>query len=511
MKKRISLIFVLLMLAVLFTGCGNGGNETSYKDNTDEEVTLVMAIGASEQKDTKEVVAEINKRLEKLLPNTKIELMLDDLSSKWPLWMATEKSIDIAHSGYNTDLEDEVRKGSYLALDELVAEHAPGIQKLQEKYWNAYDNATINGKLYAIPNVQLYAKTGYYLNVWNEAAKHMDLQSMKNEAWSSDKTTEKFWSLFSEGLDKAAAAGVDCSECINLSLYNLAKRGYVFIGGEDSNICYEKAGENTIIDFYTTDEFKNFSTYMKQWADKGYVSKDIMTGQWSDKTGASYGFSYGINEETGIKVKFATTDKVSLYMDNPELNILTTNIGDQATYWSIPFTAKNPARAMKFLNLLQTEEGAEIANLLAYGLEGKHYEVTDAEKGEIDAFEYDGQPNSSVSYGISNWMIANMLEGMYTIAPYKSDFNDWAIEYYGSLKDVKKHVLYGYSFDIDVVRNEFSQLIKNNAEYAESVYSGIVADSDGIMKTLQDKNKAAGQEKIMKELQKQADEYIESK
>lgn len=54
-------------------------------------------------------------------------------------------------------------------------------------------------------------------------------------------------------------------------------------------------------------------------------------------------------------------------------------------------------------------------------------------------------------------------------------------------------------------------MIKNNGEYAESVYSGIVADSDSILKELLSKNKAAGQEEIIKELQKQADAFIASK
>ena len=254
MKKNICLLLSCVMMMGVFTGCGSD-KKTSYKDNPDEQVTLVVALGTMEQKDERMVLDEINKRLETLLPNTKIEFLHGDLTEKWSMLMATNKEIDLVHSGFSMDIESEVTKGNFLPLSEMVAEYAPELQKLREKYGNAYDNGTVNSDLYAVPNVQMYAKTGLELRIFDEAAAYMDLSAMKEEAWSNTKTTEKFWSLVSEGLDKAVAAGVDCNACISDTLYSMAQRGYSFIGGEESNICYDISGEGEIIDFYTTDEF----------------------------------------------------------------------------------------------------------------------------------------------------------------------------------------------------------------------------------------------------------------
>lgn len=513
MKRFISLGLALFMLAGVFTGCGNSGSKTTnYTDNEKEDVTLVMALPMAKQADTDAVVAEINKILEEKLPNTKIELLLDaNMADKWSLWMNTSKKIDLAHSGYCTDLENEVISGNYLELDGLIEKYAPTLAKLCEDYEITYDTGEVAGELYAVPNVQSYTQEGYFLQYMDALDPYLDTQTLKNEAWSSDKTTEKFWQTLTAGLDAAAAAGVDCSECVNLSLYNIAKRGYNFIGGDNSNLCYDNSEDVQIIDFYTTEEFTTFCKYMKDWASKGYVSKDVLTGQLNYKLHAANSGCFSVNEETGKKEKYLPTGSQMLYLQNKEDRVLTTNIGEQKTYWSIPFSSEHPARAIKFLDLLHSEEGADIANLLAYGIEGKHYEFTDKENGDIKAFEYQSQGNAGVSYGIPCWMVSNMLQGLYTVEPYTHEVKEYANDYYAGLGSVKKHVLYGCSFDTTSIRNQFSQLIKNNGEYAESVYSGIVADSDSILKELLSKNKAAGQEEIIKELQKQADAFIVSK
>lgn len=512
-KRLIGVVLAFVMLSSVLMGCGDSNSKTvSYKDDDKEEVTLILAMPSAKQADTDKVVAEVNKLLEKKLPNTKIELLLDaNMADKWSLWMNTSKKIDLAHSGYCTDLENEVIAGNYLELDELIAAYAPTLAKLQEEYEITYDTGTVDGALYAVPNVQYYTKEGYFLQYMSDVDPYLDAEALRNEAWSSDKTTEKFWQILTAGLDAATKAGVNCSETVNLNIINIAKRGYHFIGGDDSNLCYDNSEDVKIIDFYTTEEFTTFCKYMKDWAEKGYISKDVLTGQLSNKLRATLSFCYGVNEETSKKERYQPDGSDMLYLDNPENKVLTTNIGEQGTYWSIPFTSEHPARAIKFLNLLHSEEGAEIANLLAYGIEGEHYVFTDKENGDIKAFEYQTQGNAGVSYGIPSWMISNMMQGLYTVEPYDHGIKEHAEGYYSELKSTKRHALYGCSFDITGVRSQFSQLLKNNGEYAESVYCGVVENSESILQELINKNKAAGQEDIIKELQKQADEYIASK
>ncbi len=512
MKKVLSFLLILAMATTALTGCGSKEGGTG-KDDPDQEVTLVIAIPAAEQKDTVKVVNEINKKLETLLPNTKVEFLMDaSMAEKWPLWMSTQKPIDIAHSGYVAVLEEEVSKKSYKGLNDLVKEYGSNIQKLQKEYWYSYDNATIQGELYAIPNIQYHVNNSAALKIFKEVVPYIDMQALKDEAWSSDKTTANFWSILTAGLEKAEAAGVSCQSIASLTLLEIAKRGYNFVGGKNSGFCYDNSDSGQIIDFYATDEFKYLCDFMKNAAAKGWVSKDILTGQWSDKLYGTLGSYINADAQTGI-IKGADTETTdTLILDNPDTKKVVTNIGENKSYWSIPFTSEHPERAMQFLDLINSQEGEEIINLMAYGIKDEHYEVLDQEKGNIKAFEYNGQGSASVSYGLPNWMVANMMQGLYNVAPYTDANKEYAKKVY--LEDynkMEKHVLYGCNFDLSTINSKLNQIIKNNTEYVESIYSGVVADGDKMVTELNDKNKNAGYEDVMKELQKQADEFKASK
>ncbi len=516
MKQILSMLLAALLVCALFMGCDGDTGEINYEDDPAKQVTLTIALPNAMQKDTAKVQDEINKQLETLLPNTKVELMMDaNMADKWALWMSITKEIDIAHSGFATNIEDEVRKESYLELDELVEQYAPNIQKLQEEYWYSYDMSSVNGTLYAIPNIQYLTKEATSFKIWTEAAAYVDLQALVDEAWSSDKTTKKFYEILTAGLEAAEKAGVDCSGCVSLTMYKIAQRGYNILGGEDSCFCYDNSDSGTILNFYETQEFKDFCEVMKLWASKGWVSKDILTGQWTDKLYVSTTYRYKMDPVTGIQTPIVDAENPThtiMVIDKDENTTLTTDIGQNRTYYSIPYTSKNPGRAMRFLDLINSDAGAPIINLLAYGIEGTHYEVTDKENGNIKAFEYEAQGSNNVSYGVPCWMATNMMQGMYNVAPYTHEFKDYGKDYYlNRMNNYKKHALYGFSFDLEPINSEISKILKNNGEYAESIYCGIVADTDTLIKELNDKNKAAGYDKVLKELQDQANAFLNAK
>lgn len=514
MKKFISMLMAVAMLCALLAGCGES-KKSDYTDDEGKDVTLVMAIPFMEQKDTSTVEKAINEKLEKLLPHTKLSLMLDySMADKWSLWMSTQKAIDIAHSGYVTDLEEEVRNKTYLELNDLVDEYAPDIKELKSQYWYSYDNASINGTLYAIPNIQYYTKESLFLKLPNEFVKHIDMAALVKTSYANDKTTKEFYDILTAGLTKAAKAGVDCSKAINsLELYGVAKRGYTFIGGDGSNLCYDvTANECKIIDFYTTEAFATYCKYTQLWSKNGWISKDILTGTYETGINAHTSYRYNLDKETKQQMPIIQNNITFSEFDlnNPETQVITTDIGENKTYYSIPFTSENPVRAIKFLNLINSEKGSEVLNMLAFGIEGQHYEVLDKENGDIKAFEYEGQGYGDISYGIPNWMAGNMML-MYNVAPYTHSFKAYGEDYYlNRLGTLKKHALYGYSFATDAIRSKFNKVIKNNGEYAESIYCGVVNNTDALLAELTEKNKTAGIEEVIAELQKQADKYISS-
>lgn len=510
LKQVVSICLMAAMLCGLLTGCGgNKGSESQYTDKADEKVTLRMALPLQKQKDADTVLAKINEKLATLLPNTELEIIWEgNMETKWSLWMATKEPIDIAHSGFVTDLSAEVSKQSYVVLDSLIDEYAPNLKTDEETYWYTYDTARINGKLYAVPNTQIHINNVLTIEMATDVIPYIDVEAISAEGMSSDVTTERFWQLVDESLDNAAANGYDMNGRLGMEWRKIAQKGYVFIGGADSNICYRSNGDGEILDYYTTDEFKVYCEYMQKWANKGYISQDALTGNigwWTRNINPYY------IEEGSVIAEGVINNCTNIIIEDYENKVLTTDIGRVQTYWSIPFTSEHPARAIRFLDLLQSEEGAEIANLLAFGLEGTHYEFTDKENGDIKAYEYSGQGGSTVSYGVPSWYVTNMLEGLYTVEPYTHEYKNFAKNYYlETVNKMEKNVLYGFAFDISTVKVPLSNILKNNAELASNVYSGIVANSEATYNELMEKNKAAGIEDVISTLQEQADDYISS-
>ena len=240
----------------------------------------------------------------------------------------------------------------------------------------------------------------------------------------------------------------------------------------------------------------------------GYIAKDIATN--SSATG-NFGFYNGTNfglDENFYK-KAAPGENTIICITNPDHKIRTSyEIGDIATYTSIPVTAVNPVRSIKFMDLIRSEEGAAIANLICYGIEGKHYEKTG--ENTIRAFEYETQGSYNVSYGIPQWKVGNNFN-MYLVAPLDMDWYNYGKNYYENvLPAQKKHPLYGYGFSTNNVTLYFSNVAAVNLEYEPQLAYGIMKDYNEGLKTMNDRIKAAGIDNMISDFQKQADDYIAS-
>lgn len=513
MKKLISILLAVLCMIGVLAGCGGGSNQIPEDDGS--EVELVYAIKWAMQEDTNRVEDKINERLKELLPNTKISLMCDSaMADKWTLWMSGKIQIDIAHSGLATVIPDEVAKKSYIALNDLIDEYAPTIKKERDElYTDLYYTGMVNGDLYAIPTVQYFINDNREIRWETDVYKGIiDPAKIKEITHASPKTTEEIYKYLDSVFAAAKKAGRNPSfDAIKAWNANIAGRGYTFVGGSNSNLCYDNTKDEVkIIDFHTTEEYKTYIKWMQKWYKDGYIAKDIATNaSATGNLGIYFGSNYGTDENF-----FDGTGKITggerVVVDNPEFKVRASyDVGNISTYTSIPTTSVNPVRALKFIELLRTEKGVEIANLLCYGIEGEHYEKVDDKV--IKAFEYKRQGSYTVSYGIPQWMVGNNLI-MYLCDPVDEELLQYGIDYYKEVAtSTRKHALYGYGFTTKNVTLDFSNVAAINLEYEPQLAYGIMADYEQGLKTLNDRNKAAGLQNIIDDFQKQADDYIASK
>ena len=129
MKYVKRIIAATAAATMLLSGCGT----QPVQDTGDEQVTLKwMFLGPGEQQDSQKVWDKFNEELAKYLPNTKVEfecVTSSDYAEKWKLASASNEDLDIVWHGWMIPYTSEVKKGSYLELDDLIDEYAPDLKK----------------------------------------------------------------------------------------------------------------------------------------------------------------------------------------------------------------------------------------------------------------------------------------------------------------------------------------------------------------------------------------------
>ncbi len=524
MKKIVSMLLLIAMMAALFAGCGGNSADTS------KQVNLKWAINWTEQKDADKVQALVNEKLKDLLPNTTIEFVWEPtIDTKWSLWMASKAEYDLAYRGYTTDMLVEYEAGTYTQLDDLVEEYAPHIKAEREEWATAYNSGSINGELYAIPNEQPILHQSSWLAVPPEWLQYFPVDEFQAEAHANTKTTEKMYQLYDQYLENLVAAGEivpgSCSFDIDNFFNPMAARGYDFVGTKKGGawLCYDAFDPDAkIVSFFETEEYKRFIKYMAMWYDKGFIAEDyIATGAVTGTVigeGNTEGCWYGVEDANGVyaeKDLDGNITRYKLFMDTMKQNFAGVNrFGAEMTYTVIPYTSKNPERAIMLLDLLCSPEGEDLLNLIIYGEEGTHYTKEMSDDGDYVAYgkDYIAQANSGCVYGVPHWMVTNVFN-CYRTPNILDGQKAWAEDIVKNGTDTHKTVYYNFEADLSNLAYEIQQASLAVKEYNTQLICGALgtAEYEAEYERFLAKLKSAGIDSIKAELQEQADAYLNSK
>lgn len=168
-----------------------------------------------------------------------------------------------------------------------------------------------------------------------------------------------------------------------------------------------------------------------------------------------------------------------------------------ASMTAISSTSKNPARVARFIELLNTDK--YIYNLIIYGIEGKHYDkVSDNVIRTIS--------DSGYSISGSQWMIGNVYNGYVSVEEDP--------EKHAKLKSFDESASYGripgFKFVTSKVQKEIAAVAEVDRIYNPQFVLGAV-DPESILEEYKNALGRAGLDKIQNELQRQLDEYMETK
>lgn len=483
MKKTIVMCMAVLLALSSLVGCSDAKKGADGK----KMETLTWMVPVKEQEDSKLIVEEANKIIEPAI-GASLDMKFIDVgaySERMKMNMASGNAYDLCFTSHWLNVfVSAVNNGSLYDITDLISDELK--EQIPDYALNA---AKFDGKLYAVPNVQTMTNP-LAVKVQKRLVEkyHLDMSAIQ-----TIEDIEPFLQTIKENEP-------------DLYPYRtkwgtepwLAPK-YTRTGGAGTtNIVVDKSDGKKALLVYETDEFKRAYRTLRDWFKKGYIradgasvgddSTDSQLGKYAVEIDSWAPGAESMAAAKGIEWEFAT-----LHVPFMESK------GPRAAMTAIGADSKNPELAMKLIELVNTDK--QLYNLLCYGLEGKHYSFN--EEGKlVSGFEVTKyQPASDWVFG--NQFNAYVSEGMSdTVWEETEQMNN----------ESQVSPIFTFEEDITPYKSEVAQIASVNSEYENSfIYIKDDEQYEARLEEYISKLNAAGQQKVLTELQKQLDAYWENK
>ncbi len=486
--KVISMTAAAAMLAAAVSGCGNGETKKEAADKLPSDIYEInWYTQGTTQSDTPSVEAKINEYLKDKI-NATVKLHILDSSQyaqKVGTMINAGEYFDLAFcASYLLDYKANAANGAFLALDDMLDEYMPKTKELLGE--DFIDAAKINGKLYALPvNKEKAAQAGWLYR--------KDIADKYNINMNSIKSFDELEPY----LLQIQANEPDMKYPIDWKTDNtpLAFIQYELLAGPAA-VMYGKY-DGKVVNFYETEEYEQACRTSRKFFEDGLIKKDIMTSsdfkqriQEGKTFCCAYPLKPGKAKEISKDYKFE--------MSQAEVTpVIEDNQAATGAMLAISRTSKKPERTARFLELLNNDE--YLYNLVLYGIEGKHYLLT--ENGQVRLM-----PQSSYTLSGSEWMFGNVF-----LAKLKEGEDPNKMENLKAFNNqAEKPLYYGFKFDSSSVDLEAAACKKVISQYNRQAVLGAM-DPDTVLPEFRSKLKEVGADKVIAEAQKQYDAFLAEK
>ncbi len=483
MKKVLGLILAC-SAAVSLAACGGGNDEMAESDHIVKWINY-----GPDVRELNVVNDAINEYTQEKIGET-IDYMTfgsSEFIEKLQMMVATGDRIDLCFSANHRNFNQNLLKGFYMDMTPYFEEYGKDIKALYPDY--VYTSGIVDGKMYALPAWKDFAyeyAVGYNLQGMEEAeaAAGMKIEDVKSVA-----ELEPLIAAFKEKHPN------DFPVHITPASNFFATLGYIPVGDTSmvgSMNIYKEDGK--VVNPYEQEDAKEYFKLMHDWYNKKYMRADVATLAANASTSGKslVSLSQMLPYQRMVANRTLTDDKKSgdLKLWEPWM------ISTAGSMQSIPRTAKNPVGAMKFLNLLNTDE--YLRNLVALGVEGVHYEkVDDFHFRYVDGKKRDEMGYYSWPYTQGNVYLTMQIEGT------PDDIYEKYKEFDDSARPAQN---FGFSFNSENLKTEVAAVGNVYNEFIPALVTGSV-DPDVYLPQALEKFKVAGLDKVMAEMQTQFDAW----
>lgn len=440
MLKKGKGIFLILSLIPCMAACsGTTGGENRVEDNIPK---LTWIVPGAEQPDMESVTDAINDiTLKKIGAKVDIQFVNETLyADRLAMNIAMGSDFDLCFSGYLNSYIDSVQNGGYLDITDYLSDS----EKLKGIFPDyALEGLKIGGRLYAIPNMQiLTSSTGLFIQkdlaeeygLKREEIHYLeDIEPMLEWVKQNKPDIYPFKTgRYGGGLKNE-----------NLNQYAYSNEGI--------DAVYDSEGNVSFVPMFDTDDWLEGPKLLRRWYEKGYIRPDIADinddeNELYEKKYAVWRGAYkpGGEEEFNANYNF---ECISIQLTPERLTS-----GAPSACTAIGKNSKHPELAFKLLEEVNTDP--ELFNIIAFGIEGKHY--TKNADGKLH-LKKDGGYLARGAWKFGNAFNSYILEGQdKDVWKETKKFND----------NAKRIPTNGWDFDKKNVRNEINAITLIRKKYS---------------------------------------------
>lgn len=479
MKRIIAIVLSLVMLCMLF-GC-------TEKQETAQNGTVNLKIYqlGTKPDDWAEVEAAFNKlALEDIGVTTTWEFIPSgSFQEKMNVIMAAGEEFDICFSGFANKLSTAVRNKGFMGISELIKTECPELMDAIPSYW--WDAATVDGEIYAVPNQQVAAMpSGVW--IYKRLADKYNIDMSQVKCLRDIEPILETLKKNEPNLYPFRAHAATHAEIMDETQDEYEKVTTVLYFRRDDPEC-------KLINYYELPEYYEAVKTLNEWWKKGYIRKDIVSvlDDNSDFKAKKYGLDTG-SWKPGVEVEAIKNQGEEIVYAIYNENVVSTSNCD-STMFAISRTCKNPKEAIRLLHYINTD--VEAYNILASGIEGKHYDKL--EDGRIKIKEGNTYPIGA------GWKWGNQFNA------YVTDTQD--MDVWEQTKKLNEEApvspLMGFRVDRTSIATELAQISGVIAEYSAIQYDDYEKLYPEFLKRLDE----AGLPKVKDEYQKQINAFLKAK
>lgn len=349
--------------------CGDGAGQSlssseEEQQNVDHIVMTYQTLGDQIPEDLDVLVERVNEISREKI-GVEIELLqVSAVQSResYPLWITQGKTMDLMLINYE-DITNYVNKSMLLPLNQLLENNGNDIMSISGEGKSLFSGTTIDGTIYGVGIPSMIEGDCGAVWIPQRYLKEVQFHYEQNHIYSLEELNVLFKKLKERYPDKYPLGQI-CSG-YNFSTSRFYIGSYDSLGSDSLTGVLDRSGQSTeLMDYYETPAYYEWLCYMRQWYEAGYIYPDAATTGISGQELLVEGIVMSI-PQLGTPFMY---DEESCGEPMVALRTTPVMVGRDSrvgVYWTIPATSENPGAAMKFLNLMYSDE--DIVNLFAWG------------------------------------------------------------------------------------------------------------------------------------------------